>query len=112
MNKIEINKIEELVIKSLKELIEVLDIRVNEPLNADTKLFGKKGFLDSMTLVSLIVDIEERIRNEYGVYLVLADERAMSQEKSPFRNVSSLAQYICMLMDETKQNEVSSDRAV
>jgi acyl carrier protein len=94
--------IEDIIIRSLKELIEVLNVQMSGPLESDTRLFGPKGALDSMGLVSLITDLEERIEDEYDISLILADERAMSQEKSPFRTVSTLAQYISMLLDDKK----------
>ena len=98
----EMIKIEHLVCRSLHELMNGLDKEINEPIGIETKLFGPKGVLKSIELVALIVDLEEKIAEEYGHFLILADERAMSQKKSPFRSVSSLAQYICMLMDEMK----------
>jgi len=101
----EINAIEDLVVRSLKDVIEVFVVPVNGPIDPDTRLFGAKGILKSLELVSLIVDLEEKIVDEYGISLILADERAMSQKKSPFRTVSSLAQYVSMLLEETKQKE-------
>lgn len=94
--------VENLVIKSLKEIIEILNISVNKEIDSETKLFGPNGLLKSLELVSLIVDLEEKILNEYGIALTLADERAMSQKRSPFRSVSSLAQYITILIEESK----------
>jgi ssRNA-specific RNase YbeY (16S rRNA maturation enzyme) len=60
-----------------------------------------------MGLVTLITDLEESIEEKFGVSLVLADDRAMSQKRSPFRSVSSLTQYISSLMQEERQNEGS-----
>lgn len=104
--------IENLVIRSLNEVISVLNIQTNIPIDPDTKLFGAEGILKSIELVSLIVDLEEKIADEYGLSLILADERAMSQKKSPFRTISSLALYISMLMDEIKQKEQLSNPTV
>jgi len=100
-----IENIENLIMRSLNDLIKILDIKNDESIYPSTGLFGPRGILKSMELVSLIVDLEEKIQDEYGLSLVLADERAMSQEKSPFRSVSSLAQYIWTLMDGTRQKE-------
>lgn len=60
----------------------------------DTPLFGSASRLDSLGLVNLIVAVEERLHKTLGVSLTLADERAMSRRQSPFRTVSSLAEYI------------------
>ena len=57
------------------------------------ELFGRGGPLDSMGLVSLIIEVETAIEERFGVSVLLADERAMSKERSPFRTVGSLATY-------------------
>lgn len=62
-------------------------------LTSDTILFGPGGVLDSLGLVSIIVALEQALEAEYGVLVTLADQRAMSQERSPFRSVEALAAY-------------------
>lgn len=66
----------------------------------ETLLFGRDGLLDSVALVSFILDVEEAVRQAYGVNITLADERAMSQTRSPFRRVASLANYTVQLVAE------------
>lgn len=60
----------------------------------DTVLFGAAGALDSLGLVSLLMDVEEAISTRSGTPLVLADEHAMSQRRNPFRTVGALANYV------------------
>jgi D-alanine--poly(phosphoribitol) ligase subunit 2 len=60
----------------------------------DARLYGRQGVLDSLGLVSLLAAIEQALEDEYGVQVTLADERAFSQARSPFRTVASLAEYI------------------
>lgn len=74
----------------------------DELLNAscDTSLYGIKGNLDSLSLVSLIADLEQKVSETFGKNVVLADDRAMSQRHSPFRSVQILANYIQQLLDE------------
>lgn len=59
-----------------------------------TALYGPEGGLDSLGLVSLILDVEEAVNAQAGTSLVLADERAMSQRHNPFRHVRSLADFV------------------
>ncbi|MDW8326710.1 MAG: hypothetical protein RMK99_09100 [Anaerolineales bacterium] len=66
-----------------------------QPVTEDTFLIGQSAVLDSMGLVSAILDIEQRLADDYDIVLVLADERAMSQKNSPFRSVRSLTDYVC-----------------
>ena len=92
-------KIEKIIIDTLKELNEELE---NENLNnptSETKLYGGSGALDSLALVSLITDLEERISDEFEKDIILADEKAMSAKTSPFRNIESLTSYIKSLLE-------------
>lgn len=60
----------------------------------DTFLIGQGAVLDSMGLVTAILEIEQRLTDEHAVTVVLADERAMSHKNSPFRSVRSLCDYV------------------
>lgn len=93
-------KIEEIILEVLTEMNEELE---NENLNnptSETKLYGGNGALDSLSLVSLITDLEEKISDEFEKDIILADEKAMSQKTSPFRNVETLTNYIQKLLEE------------
>lgn len=84
-------------IKTLIQLIE--EFIANETgesikLNDKSKLFGGDGPLDSMSLVSLIVEIEEFVEDNLQQAIILADEKAMSRRTSPFSRVDSLHEYI------------------
>jgi len=65
-----------------------------------TALLGKSAVLDSLGLVNLIVMVEEEIEEQFGVNITLADERAISQERSPFRTIGTLVEYTNMLLKE------------
>lgn len=60
---------------------------------ADARIFGQGSPLDSLGLVGLLVDIEDALRDQ-GVDVELSDARAMSQTRSPFRDVPALVSYI------------------
>lgn len=70
-------------------------------VTVDTRLYGSRSGLDSLRLVSLMADLEGRLAETFGVDLILADERAMSQTRSPFRTVGTLAEYIVGLLDDS-----------
>jgi acyl carrier protein len=80
---------------------------INEPLSKakrlakspDTVLFGRSGQLDSLGLVSLIVAVEQNIQDKFGTEVTLADERALSQQNSPFKTIATLSEYISLLLD-------------
>lgn len=82
------------IYKSLGRVNELRDPDRRLACSEETALYGDAGGLDSLTLVSLIMDVEEAVNDRTGGGLVLADERAMSQRRNPFRDVRSLADYV------------------
>ena len=79
-----------------EEINEQIDLSEGE----QTKLFGGDGILDSLGLVSYIVNVEEALEDEYGVSVILADEKAMSRRTSPFSRISYLVDYIIELIKQ------------
>jgi acyl carrier protein len=94
-----------LVISSLQSALSEGDKPPIDPMDESTCLIGRQSVLDSLGLVTLLVDLEQRLDEEYGLSLTLADERAMSRKQSPFRTVQALADYICLLIEEAPQHD-------
>lgn len=94
-------KIEKIIIETLSELNEELENLSLQNPTSKTKLYGLNGGLDSLALVSFITDLEEKISDEFEKEIVLADEKAMSAQTSPFRNVESLTLYIQSLLENS-----------
>ncbi len=91
-------RIADLIATTLRELAEQGVVEFEDsPVSWDTQLFGEAGLLDSVGLVSLVVAVEERLADDLGIDVALADERALSQRQSPYRTVSSLASYAARL---------------
>ena len=101
---IEPGKITYLVTESLKNVLLENESTEIDNVNASTSLLGKHSILESLGLVTLLVDLEQRLEENYDVCVTLADERAMSQKNSPFRTVQSLIDYIRMLLEENLQS--------
>jgi len=72
--------------------------------SSHTALLGQGSKLDSLGLINLIVAVEQNVEDKFGITITLADERAMSQEASPFRTVGSLADYIEIILVENKND--------
>lgn len=89
-----------LVITSLRDVLEQSGRSVPATIDETTLLFGKGALLDSLALVTMVVDLEQRIEEEYNLTLTLADDRAMSQRNSPFRSVGALVDYLELLITE------------
>ena len=95
-------KIIEVIYKSIDEMNSQLDDKIKLVESTETVLMGSDGKLDSLGLVSLLVTIEQNIEDEFDVSFIIADERAMSQKRSPFRTIGTLADYIDMLLRENQ----------
>lgn len=65
-------------------------------------LYGSEGYLDSLNLVSLILDVEQMVNERTDSQIVLADERAVAMRRNPFRDVSSLAEHVINRLEETQ----------
>ncbi len=66
----------------------------------DARIFGGGGPLDSLGLVNFLADLEYRLGERFGRELVLASDRAMSRNRSPFRDVAALTDYVLELLAE------------
>ena len=93
-------KIKSIIFKSVGEINDQLQEQQQLNQSSQTVLFGKNGKLDSLGLVSLIIIIEQNIEDEFDVSITIADEKAMSQKRSPFRTIATLVDYIDMVLKD------------
>ena len=90
-----------IVIASLQEVLTLASREAPAGvIGEETCLIGQGAVLDSLGLVNLILEVEQRLEADHSVTIILADERAMSQKNSPFRSVRSLTDYVCRLVEE------------
>jgi acyl carrier protein len=90
----------QIVIASLREVLEQAEEQVPEDLSEETVIVGNSAVLDSLGVVSLIVEVEGRLEMDHAISVTLASDRAMSQRSSPFRTVGVLADYMCSMIKE------------
>jgi acyl carrier protein len=97
-------EIEEKVFQCICNAVDTVNAELSQnqkiAKSIDTNLYGKNATLDSISLVNLIVGVEEIISDEFEVSITLADDRAMSQSKNPFQSIRSLVDYILLLLNE------------
>ena len=99
MEKTSKDRIVELIYKAVDKINEEFpDQQLEKSL--DTKLVGESAQLDSLGLISLTLDTEQLISDELNVTITFADERATSQEPSPFRTINTFADYAFLLIEE------------
>ena len=86
----------------LRECIQEFGEQTGESyeLQDNTRLYGPDSPVDSLGLVMIITAFEAKLNETFNVELVLANEKAMSMSRSPFRSLGSLADYAVELLDE------------
>lgn len=95
-------KIQEIILDSLKEFNkekakdEVLEI------SNDTVLLDVNGKLDSLDFVTLIVIIENNIFDKIDKNVTIVSEKAFSKKYSPFKNIETLTEFIVELLETEK----------
>jgi len=94
------NEIKKILFKVVEEINENLDEDQQFELSTETVLLGKDGNIDSITLVNLIVAIEQSIEDELDVEIILIDERALSQKENSFSTIGTLIDYIAQVIRE------------
>lgn len=60
----------------------------------DAPLLGSDHGVDSLTIVNLVVAIEDQVQIKLGKTVVLVDEDSMALQEHPFRTVGTLAAYV------------------
>lgn len=88
------NELYKIVENQLNILNNTLPDNQKFMVSHDTILFGRGSSIDSMSLVSVVVDLEGYFYDEKGIEISLTDDKAMTREISPFDNVSNLVDYL------------------
>ena len=89
-----------IILDALENLNQELDEADRVEVGPTTPLFGPDATLDSLSLVSVIVDVETALTIAWDAPISLTDDRAMSREISPFTDVGALTDYIMELLLE------------
>lgn len=90
----------DIVVESLKEVFEQTGAAPPASITDDTVLVGNDAVIDSLGVVSLIVEVEQRLESGHGVSVTLANDKAMSAKNSPFRTVGVLADHAVAMAQE------------
>jgi hypothetical protein len=99
-------KIVAIISKEVHLLNNIHDNKIPIEQGEDCHLYGINGVMNSLSLVSLIVAVEEGIEAEFNRSVILANEKAMSQRNSPFASVRSLADYIVSILATEETSHV------
>jgi len=95
------SSIESLVTSKFKEFVEENEIEIDpSKIDQNARLIGSSSALDSIELVTFIVEVEQMLEESIGLELQLASEKAMSRRTSPFISLATLSKYIMTLLNE------------
>lgn len=61
---------------------------------AATPLYSAEGHIDSLTLVTILVDLEELVNQRLNADVRLADTSDLPEEATPFATIGTLAGYV------------------
>ncbi|HET8782663.1 MAG TPA: hypothetical protein VFM63_09605 [Pyrinomonadaceae bacterium] len=92
-------RVQQAVYRAVDELNKQLPKGISVDKSRDAVLYGKTGKLESIDVVTLIMEVEDQIKAEFGASITIADDRAMSQENSPFLTVGTLTDYVAELLN-------------
>jgi len=102
MSQIATNSIQTTILAAMESINMAREPNEQLEIRPDAPIFGPDSKLDSLGLVSLLIDIEDLFADQ-GLEIALSDERAMSQKQSPYRNVPALVAYIEAQLQEGRQ---------
>lgn len=83
-----------LIVSELTELNEDLDYESYNEISTDTVLFGDVDALDSLSLISFLVSLEKKIKQESGETVNLATPDALAGDNPPVATVGSLIEFV------------------
>ena len=86
--------IEKMIFESYKETNNSLDIEEKTESFSLVPLYGENSSMDSLGLVSFLINLEQKIEDQLGITITIADEKAMSLKNSPFRTIGTLSEYL------------------
>ncbi len=89
------------IYRVIDEVNTLLSGKMKLEKSLNTVIFGENGKLDSLGMVNFIVNLEDKIKEEFGFEIFLSDGKVISQENSPLRSIQALADYICSFKEKT-----------
>ncbi len=90
----------EIVVAGLKEVFEQVGTPPPDNIGEDTVLVGNDAVLDSLGVVQLIVEVEQRVEQHHSISVTLANDKAMSARNSPFRTIGVLTDHVIATAQE------------
>jgi acyl carrier protein len=84
---------EAVIVQVILQIADERGIEIAQ-IDSNTLLVGPEACLDSVGLVSVVMEIEARLDEDFGVEVSLTSDAAMSRERSPLRTVGTIRDYV------------------
>ena len=94
-------KITQMLFRVIDELNQLRPTDDHLGKDLETPLAGDSGRLDSAGLINLIALAEQKAAEEFGRPILLTDDHTLSQVNQVFSTLGTLANYICLRLNET-----------
>ena len=88
------NQISALLEDAISEQNLYLDEPVDLSQGEEALLYGEKGNLDSLSLITIIADIERKVESEFGIRVKLANEQDLTLADSRFSTLGKMTDFI------------------
>ena len=98
-------QVENIIFESIDEVNAMLPEDEHLTKSLETRLLGEGGQVDSLGLVNLVVAVEQLVLEQLDLTIVLADEKAMSRKRSPFRSVETLLEHALECVQECERSD-------
>lgn len=89
----QIKRVTHAIFRAVEEVNRQLPKKRRLEKSTETVLYGE---LDSLGLVNLIVETEQKVEEQFGMAITLTDEKIMSQIKT----IGTLADYVSLLLEK------------
>ncbi len=84
----------EIIYSAIKEVNKQQPPEYQLNLDKNEFLISDKSSLDSLGLITLLINIEEKISKKFKINLNLLDEELISEKNTPFETLASLAVWL------------------
>jgi D-alanine--poly(phosphoribitol) ligase subunit 2 len=88
------------VLELIDSCLRLFVRKENLKIDATTALFASEGVLDSISLVSFLMELEQQLSEKFGITVRLISDKALSLKSSPFVSVGSLIDFVLESQNE------------
>jgi acyl carrier protein len=88
------NEVLAVIYECIDEVNRMLPVKLKLTKTAETALAGDGSNLDSLSLINLLVSIEEALKSKFNLECFLLDESLLSDSNGPYQSLGHLSEWI------------------